>query len=336
VDLASKRTAKGASVLVTCDADTQARGLLSEALGAGTPLTFLNDLPTDRRPAALKGAEALISWNVAKELRNEDWPLLEGLGLLQLVSAGADHLPFAHIPPGTLIAANAGAYAEPMAEHALALVLALAKRLCLQHGELQRGRFDQDTPNRMLSGENCAILGFGGIGRATARLARAFGMRILAINRSGRSGEAVDFVGSLADLEYVLRSASVVVIALPLTVATRGLIGRRELEWMASDAILMNVARAAIVQQGALYQHLVTHPRFMAGLDAWWVEPFSQDTFRLDHPFLELPNVLGSPHNSGVVSGSLAVGMRRAGENVRRYLDGTPSAGVVERKDYLG
>jgi phosphoglycerate dehydrogenase-like enzyme len=335
VDLAAKRTAKGASVLVTFDADVRERALLREAVGAGTSLMFLEDLTGDRRSAALEGAEALISWNVAKELRNEDWPLLEGLGLLQLISAGADHLPFADVPPGTLIAANAGAYAQPMAEHVLALTLALAKRLCIQHGELQRGRFDQSTPNRMLAGEACAILGFGGVGRATARLARAFGMRILAINRRGRSEETIDFIGTMADLEYVLRSAYVVVVALPLTAATRGLIGQRELEWMASDAILINVARAAIVLDDALYQHLLAHPRFMAGLDAWWVEPFSQDTFRLDHPFLELPNVLGSPHNSGVVPGSLAVGMRRAAENVRRYLKGARPAGLVDRKDYL-
>ncbi|MGO8684374.1 MAG: NAD(P)-dependent oxidoreductase [Thermoleophilia bacterium] len=320
-------------IVVTFPLAADERVLLARAVG-GRPLTFLEDLADEARRAALQGAEVVISWNVRREVRDEEWSLLGRLRLLQLVSAGADHLPFAHIPVPAIIAANVGAYAEPMAEHALALALALAKRLCLENGELKAGRFNQSTPNRELRGETCVILGFGGIGQATARLARALGMRIVAVNRTGVTAEPVDAVGTLADLDPVLRAATVVVMALPLTRATRGLIGRRELEWMATDAILVNVARAAIIDEDALYEHLLTHPGFMAGLDAWWIEPFSQDQFRLDHAFLDLPNVLGSPHNSAIVPGSLTEGVRRAGENVARYLAGAPVSGVVDRNDY--
>ena len=130
----------------------------------------------------------------------------------------------------------------------------------------------------------------------------------------------------------MLRSADVVVVTLPLTTATRGLIGARELGWMRSDAILVNVARGAIVDEAALYRHLVENPCFSAGLDVWWDEPFPDDRLRVGHPFLELPNFLGSPHNSGIVPGWLEIGLRRAAENVRRYLLGEPVVGVVRRE----
>src|SRR5215471_20248250 len=103
-----------------------------------------------------------------------------------------------------------------MAEHIMAMTLALAKHLLVQQQKLKEGQFDQFTPNRLLSGMTAGILGFGGIGRAIARLMRAFGMRIYAINTSGTIPEPADFVGTLRDLERVLRESDVVVICLPL------------------------------------------------------------------------------------------------------------------------
>ena len=85
----------------------------------------------------------------------------------------------------------------------------------------------------------------------------------------------------------------------------------------------------------ALYRHLLDHPEFMAGLEVWWEEPFVDDRFRVAHPFLELPNVLGCPHNSGIVTGSLDAGVQRAAENVRRFLLGEAIVGRAERDDYI-
>ena len=223
-----------------------------------------------------------------------------------------------------------------MAEHVLAMILALAKRLLVEQGELCRGAFNQEAPTRELRGATCAILGFGGSGRAVAPLARALGMRVAALNSSGTTSAPVDFVGTLADLEQVLRVADVVVVTLPLTAATRGLIGARELGWMRPAAILVNVARGPIVDEAALYRHLVEHPEFSAGLDVWWDEPFPDDRLRVGHPFLELPNFLGSPHNSGIVPGWFELGLSRAAGNVRRYLLGEPVVGLARREDYEG
>jgi phosphoglycerate dehydrogenase-like enzyme len=179
------------------------------------------------------------------------------------------------------------------------------------------------------------ILGFGGIGRATARLMRGLGLRIYAVNTGGRTDEPVEFIGMLEDLKHVLSSSDVVVISLPLMKATRGLIGKQELGWMKPDAILINVSRGAVIDEGALYEHLRSHPRFQAGLDVWWIEPFGAGEFRLDYPFPSLPNVLGSPHNSAMVPGINKEGTRRAGENVKRFLRGEQVAGMVIREDYV-
>jgi glycerate dehydrogenase len=159
-------------------------------------------------------------------------------------------------------------------------------------------------------------------------------MRINAVNTTGRTAEPVDFIGTLSDLQYILSSSDVVVVSLPLTKGTRGLIGKRELAWMKNDAILINVARGAITDEAALYEHLKEHPDFKAGIDAWWIEPFTHGVFTTNYPFFTLPNMVGSPHNSAIVSGINEEGTRRAVENIRRFWNNGPVRGVVRRQDY--
>jgi glycerate dehydrogenase len=253
---------------------------------------------------------------------------------MQLMSAGANHLPYSDIPDSVVIASNVGAYAEPMAEHVLAMALSLAKRLPQKHAELARGEFRQRPPTWRIEGLVCGILGFGAIGKAVARRFRPLGVRIHAINTSGTTEEEVEFVGTLADLDAVLGASDIVVIALPLNKATDGLIGREELGLMKPDAVLINVARAGILQEAALYEHLTAHPEFLAGIDAWWTEPFTGGEFRTEFPFLELPNVLGSPHNSAIVPGIIEHAAGLAAQNIARFLRGDEVRGLVRREDY--
>jgi phosphoglycerate dehydrogenase-like enzyme len=127
----------------------------------------------------------------------------------------------------------------------------------------------------------------------------------------------------------------VVVISLPLTKTTRGLIGKQELAWMKRDALLINVARGDLVDQDALYAHLTSYPDFRAGIDAWWIEPFRFGEFRTKHPFFTLPNVVGSPHNSAMVPGTSDEAAQRAAENIKRFLEKEPFVGVIRREDYV-
>jgi phosphoglycerate dehydrogenase-like enzyme len=323
------------NIVVTFHPIQGQQAYLTELLGESATLTFLTELDPGQREQALEEATILLSWNFPREVQPQEYALLRRVLFIQLLSAGADHMPFADLPQRIIVAGNPGAYAAPMAEHVLAMTLALAKHLLVQQQKLKEGQFDQFTPNRMLSGMTAGILGFGGIGRATARLMRAFGMRIYAINTSGTSSESADFVGTLRDLERVLRESDVVVLSLPLTQATRRLIGERELAWMKPYAILINVARGALLDEEALYTHVKSHPDFLLGIDAWWTEPFLAGQFRMEYPFLDLPNVLGSPHNSGVVPGVLRGASRQAADNVKRFLTGEQVTGIVRREEYL-
>jgi phosphoglycerate dehydrogenase-like enzyme len=306
-----------------------------DALRDAARVVFLQDQQPSQRLETLRRAEALIAWRLGRELPPDQLEGATRLRLIQFQSVGVDNVDFTAIPEGIVIADNAGAYARPMAEHVMAMTLSLAKRLPQRHAALARGEFDQQTPSLTLDGAVCAILGFGGIGKRTAALLRAFGARIHAVNTSGQTTEPVEFVGTLADLDTVLAVADVLVISLPLTRATRGLIAGRELARMKPSAILVNVARAGIIDQAALYEHLRSNPNLSAGIDTWWHEPPLGEDFRTDYPFFDLPNVLGSPHNSAIVAGSHAFAARHAAANVRRYLQSGSLAGTVQREDYL-
>jgi glycerate dehydrogenase len=146
--------------------------------------------------------------------------------------------------------------------------------------------------------------------------------------------EAVDFIGTLKDLDYVLKESDIVVLSIALNKQTRNLIGRRELELMKPDAVLVNVARAALIGEAALFEHLVNNPHFKAGIDAWWVEPFGTGTFKMDHPFCGLPNFIGSPHNSAMVPCVIERGVESAALNVRHFIQEKPIRGAVYREQY--
>jgi phosphoglycerate dehydrogenase-like enzyme len=325
-----------ATVLVTfAPPDPEVRAALLEPLGGLAEVAVLPELEDGRRARALATADALVCWHPASELSGPGE--LDGLGsarLLQMLSAGVDHVPFDRLPAGLPVAANAGAYAEPIAEHALAMALALAKQLPQNHAGMARGEFNQESLTRRIRGATVAVLGFGGIGRASAELFRALGARIHAVTRSGGSDPLADASSTLDELGDVLAAADVVLVSLPLTRTTRGLIGARELGRMREDAVLVNVARAAIIDEDALYAHLAEHPRFGAGIDTWWEEPRSGAPFRARRPFFELPNVLGSPHNSGMTEGTLPAAAGQAAENVARVLRGEPPEHVIDPSEY--
>jgi glycerate dehydrogenase len=316
-------------LLVTFKARDAERAIVAEAVGNIAEIRYLADFEDPGRRDLLSRADVMLSRNPGNELRPDELPLVHNARLIQFLSAGVDHLPVNALPANVPIAKNAGAYAEPMAEHALAMALAAAKRLSIEHQNLLRGEFNQFARNTMLRGRICGIFGFGGIGRATARLMRCVGMRIHAVNRRGRSDEKVDWIGAPDRLDELLAAADVLIISTPLTRATQGAIGKRELSLMKEDAILINLARGEITDEDALYEHLKANPRFTACLDAWWIEPVRHGEFRVNRPFLQLPNVIGSPHNSASVADASDVGLRHALANCRRALVGEAPLHVV-------
>ncbi|HEX4062246.1 MAG TPA: 2-hydroxyacid dehydrogenase [Streptosporangiaceae bacterium] len=323
-----------ARTVLTFHAGPEQRAAMTSILAPYGGIGFLADAGDDPRARAdmLGLAEAVITFVPDVELTDADLPSLGNAGLIQLLSAGANHVNFGRLPAHITVAGNVGAYADPMAEHVVAMALSLAKRLQVSHADLAAGTWDQAQTLR-LRGGTVGVLGYGGIGQASAALFRAFGMRVYAINTSGRAGDA-DQAGTLADLGDMLASADILVITVPLTNTTRGLIGGKELGLMKPEAILVNVARGPIVDEDALFAHLQAQPRFGAAIDTWWDEPDPGQPFAPRLPFLTLPNVLGSPHNSGNVAGMDVSSVEFAARNVARFLSGEPPRGVQNPADY--
>ncbi|HNT40622.1 MAG TPA: 2-hydroxyacid dehydrogenase [Tenuifilaceae bacterium] len=319
-------------IAVAFRTDPDQRKYLVDELGGETELIFLNDLAEDKKMEVLSEVEIILSWNPEKEGITNSKNLGSNLKFIQLMSAGYDHVNPDDFPSNVKIAANQGAYAEPMAEHALAMILALSKRLPLYHQHLVKGEFNQlKSPTKSLRGSVLGIIGFGSIGKATARLAKPFGVKVMALNTSGKTDEEVDYIGTLNDMEHVLRNADSLLISCALNEQTEGLINRQALELMKPDAVLVNVARGPIVVEKDLYEHLKGHPNFYAGIDAWWIEPFKYGRFELHYPFFELPNIIGSPHNSAMVENSMIIGTEKAVANLRRFINNEAVRGLINR-----
>jgi len=319
------------NITVTYHATDEEKSVIYDIL-AGENLFFLQDVKDIKeKQKILLETDILLSWNPTLELKDIEINVLQNLQFVQLLSAGYDHLNFNYFSKETIIASNQGAYAKPMAEHALAMILALAKKLTKYHNLLSKGVFDQlNSVTRYIHGSNLGIIGYGSIGKETAKLMQPFDVNVYAINTSGKTDDDVAFIGTLQDLDIVLKNSDILLISIPLNKETQALIGKRELELMKSDAILINVARGDIIIEKDLYEHLRTHPEFSAGIDAWWIEPFKYGKFEIHYPFFELTNFIGSPHNSSVVPNSLIDGAKQAAINVKRFINKEAIKGLIK------
>ncbi|MHA2185778.1 MAG: 2-hydroxyacid dehydrogenase [Promethearchaeota archaeon] len=228
------------------------------------------------------------------------------LKFIQKTGAGVDAIPFDVIDDDILIANTSGSNPVPLAEGTVSLVLALARRIVQRHNafpEIFRGRGTE------LRGKKVGIIGLGNIGIEIAKRLQAFEMKILAIKR--RKSEELkqemnlEFLGGPEDLDYVLSESDFVVVIVPLTPATRGMIGEREIGLMKRSAYLVNVARAAIIDEKALYFALKENKIAGAAIDVWWIPHWWDPKWKpeLDkpsrYPIWELPNVIATPHNIG-------------------------------------
>src|SRR5215467_4260769 len=199
-------------LVVTYPLTWRSRAIVEEELAGTAEAIYLVDLAQADRAHTLASACAVLSHDTSKELRPDEIPLIRNARLLQFTAAGVDWVPTRDLPWELPVAANKGGGAEPMSEHIVGLALAAAKRLFIEHANLKSGEFNQRSANRMLRGGVCGILGFGNVGIATARLMRAFGMKIHAINRRGASDEPTDW-SATTDLDEMLRVADVLVIS---------------------------------------------------------------------------------------------------------------------------
>ena len=318
-------------LVVAFELSEKRKAIVADALAGASAVEYLTELDQAGRAEALRNAGAVLTFNTSKELRSGEAALLDGARLIQFMIAGVDFIPLGGLPEGVPVATNGGGYAELMAEHALAMALAAAKRLILEHENLKLGQFNQFTQNCMLAGAVCGIFGFGGIGAATARLMYGIGLRVHAINRHGRTDERVDWIGTPERLNDLLKTADVLLISAPLTRATYGLIGAAELGRHLGRT--MPFSSTWPVGRSCRKGHCMTiwsgtralPPASMPG----GLNPVRHGVFRIDQPFLDLPNVIASPHNSGQGGDAHDIALRRAVENCRRALTGETPLHVI-------
>jgi phosphoglycerate dehydrogenase-like enzyme len=193
--------------------------------------------------------------------------------------------------------------AEPTAELALTLLLAAAKRI-VPIDRRFRGGSAEDRGDRnqalRLAGRRALVLGHGAIGGRIARGCRGLGLEVQVLARRARREGQLRVHGA-DELASLLPKSDVLLIALPGTPETEGLLGEAELAALPPDAILVNVARGAIVDEAALYEALRSQRLFGAGLDVWWQPVGAKHPFPAQHPFADLDNVVLSPHRAGHV-----------------------------------
>lgn len=261
---------------------------------------------------------------------------MPNLRFIQSFSAGVDHIDFSIVPSTVIVCSNSGAFAGPIAEFTLGSIIALARNLRDHDRDMREKKFSQWPPGLYLREKTIGILGTGGIGQSVAHLSKCFGMKTIGVNTTGNAVPGFDEVTTSDRLDDVLRRSDVIVVALALNVKTRNLLGRDQFGVMKPECILVNVARAEIIDQESLYNFLKSHPSAKAAIDVWWSRPESSGEFTEQFPVSELPNVMSSPHFSAGVPESIKLGSDSAVENVIHYLRNEPLKGVVSREDYLG
>jgi phosphoglycerate dehydrogenase-like enzyme len=208
----------------------------------------------------------------------------------------------------------AGANAQAVAELAVFLMLALARRLP-DHARSFASRLVGDPPGSELQGKTLGIVGLGATGRALARIARGFGMTVIAVRRQAGPDADADWVGTPAELDALLARSDFVSLHVPSTPETRGLIGAPQLARLKPTAFLINVGRGDLVQREALLDALRSRRLGGAGLDVYWQEPPDPAD-----PLLALDNVVATPHLGGVTDEALARLAARVIEHLKEFL----------------
>ncbi len=323
-----------ATVLFTCPMDAERRAVLAERNRGAFDAVILDDLSESSRGAAWGKADVLVTMGFGHEIPDDLAVRAPRLRMVQTLVAGVDHLPYHTLPKSVLVCGNAGAYSVSVGEHTMALLLAAAKDIPQRTREIVSGTFDQTAPSKALADATVLVLGMGAIGTTVATVCKAFRMRVIGIGRSGELVPPADESGSLEDAPRLLPRADYVIVALPLTKRTVGLVDRRFLAAMKEDAVLVNIARGRIVVEDDLYEHLRTHPTFRAALDVWWVYPKGTQGRPFHRPFHELPNVVMTPHNANAIPGQRRWAMEAAVDNVERFLRGEKPRNVVDVTEY--
>ncbi len=301
-------------------APSDAYGLLA----AREPVSCYDTLPGSEERLAERIAESEIAINIRASSRFSDrvFSCCPRLRLISIWGTGTDNVDLAAAARrGITVTNTPGVSAVAVAEHALALMLAAARRTPRIDSQTRAGGWPRGFVMQ-LHGKTLGVIGLGAIGRQFARIATGIGMRVIAWTPHPRPEPGVELV----PLEDLLRAADVVSLHLRLSPETRAFLGRDQFALMKPSAILINTARGALVDEEALVEALQTRRIAGAGLDV-----FAEEPLPAGHRLARFENVVLTPHSAGATAEALEAGLRMAVENVWAFLEGRPANVVVPR-----
>lgn len=287
----------------------------------------------DALATELADADVLVTGSCPPELA----ALGKKLRLVQVIGAGYEKVAIDSLPRATQVA-NIFGHEDSMAEYALAATIMLRRGFLQQHYELRRGRWEYPAHDdsmpwmNTLDGAVIGFVGFGHIGSRTWDRFRVFGTEGIAVTRSGSvdaTAAGLRWAGKIDGLPRLLDESDVVVVSTPLTPETKGLIGNAELARLGPTGLIVNMGRGPIIEEQALYSGLKDGVIAGAAIDVWYDYPAEDAGYPSKLPFQELPNVLMTPHTSGVTRQTFRSRAVEIAANITRLANDEPLHNVV-------
>ncbi len=270
----------------------------------------------------LKEVKVVIGGTFSKEGLEQ----AKKLKLIQIPFAGVDKLDFSLYKnyPDIFIC-NIHANKNAVAEHAFALILALAKNIVINDRDLRAGKwhgFSTKEPTVQLQGKSLGILGLGSIGWEIAKIGHTLGMKVFALKRKIEGEDLkkkniLEFLGEKKDLEKVIKESDFIVVAVPLTKETKGLIGKKELKLM-KGKYLINISRGVVIDEELLFKSLKEGNIAGAAIDTWYQYPSSgqKEILPSKYDFHKLDNIIMSPHTAGYTERALDKNIKSVFDNI--------------------
>ncbi|MDO2934692.1 2-hydroxyacid dehydrogenase [Paeniglutamicibacter sulfureus] len=321
-------------VVVTDPIISRFADLLQET-APGNDWEFVANLSSEAQSAAIAGAEVLV----CAKLGSRDAAACTA-GFVHITGSGADRVAVADLPVETVVSRTSH-HERSIAEHILMTVLAHQRRLLSVTEQMRSGTWpsvatEPSTPlHRTLDELTIGFVGLGGIGTEAVRLCTGLGMKAVAVRRSPQAGSVLEadleWVKAMENLPELLAASDVVVLCLPLTGETRGLMGAGQFELMRDDALLVNVSRGSIVDEEALYAALQNKAIGGAALDVWWDAPIGIDAPESVSRLAALPQVIATPHHSGHAHQTFVRRATEIAQNINAFKEGLPLSNTFKR-----
>lgn len=262
------------------------------------------------------------------------------LRMIQAFGAGIDKVDLDAVRErGDVIVCNSHINSAEVAEYAISLLFAVAKSLIPSDRELRTGnwihRWGGPVPNIEIRGKKVLIIGLGHIGADIAKRLKSFDVTINAATFSGtsRNADLVDQVVRIEEVRFQVEDSDFIILSLPLTDESKGLVDREFLSWMKPTSILVNISRGQIVDELALYEALKEKRIHGAGIDVWWRYPTKWRGMTIppaDVPFHELDNIVISPHRAAYSENIGQDLYQFAGENILRFIRGETPLSMID------